>query len=77
MQSGHSYTWGEIVQFDRLGRIQNHGRLTELDENGNIGKAFNIENVKSGNWKVMINEMYELQRDICLRRTGFSRAIKN
>ena len=22
MQSGHSYTWGEMVQFDRLGRIQ-------------------------------------------------------
>ena len=38
-------------------------RLTELDENGNIRvKAFNIENVKSGNWKVMINEMYELQK---------------
>ena len=36
-------------------------RLTELDENGNIRvKAFNIENVESGNWKVMINAMYEL-----------------
>ena len=22
MQSGHSYTWGEMVQFDRLGRMQ-------------------------------------------------------
>ena len=49
-------------------------RLTELDENGNIRvKAFNIENVKSGNWKVMINEMYELQKRLyAYEETGLS-----
>ena len=49
-------------------------RLTELDENGNIRvKAFNIENVKSGNWKVMNNEMYELQKRLyAYEETGLS-----
>lgn len=55
-------------------------RLTELDENGNIRvKAFNIENVKSGNWKVMINEMYELQKRLyAYEETGFLQSkLKN
>ena len=55
-------------------------RLTELDENGNIRvKAFNIENVESGNWKVMINAMYELQNRLyAYEETGLSpERIKN
>lgn len=55
-------------------------RLTELDENGNIrAKAFNIENVKSGNWKVMLNGMYELQKRLyAYEETGLSpERIKN
>ena len=30
MQSGHSYTWGEMVRFDRLGRIKNHGKINRI-----------------------------------------------
>lgn len=55
-------------------------RLTELDENGNIRvRAFNIENVESGNWKVMINAMYELQKRLyAYEETGLSpEQIKN